>query len=57
MEEPKDFICPITKKLMFDPVIHAGGNIYEKKVLVDWFKDHDTSPTSKNKLEHKFLIP
>ena len=42
---------------MFDPVIHAGGNIYERSVLVDWFKDHDTSPKSKKQLDHKFIIP
>ena len=27
---PAEFICPLTKKVMMDPVVIEGGNTFEK---------------------------
>ena len=39
--------CPITLSVMSDPVICTGdGHTYERDAIVNWLKDHDTSPLS-----------
>ena len=40
-----------------EPVIAADGYTYEKKAIEEWLKDHDTSPTTGEKLESTVLIP
>ncbi len=58
---PEDFTisdecrCSITHLVMVDPVITADGETYERETIEKWLKDHDTSPRSNEKLEHKFL--
>ena len=33
----KDFICPITRKIMLNPVIDSLGASYEKEAIENWF--------------------
>ena len=54
---PKEFICPITCDIMNDPVVAEDGNTYERADIVQWFKDHDTSPLTNVVLESKKVIP
>ncbi len=38
------FLCPITRKLMTDPVIDPDGNSYERSAIENWLKEYSTSP-------------
>ena len=57
IDVPEDYICPITQKLIEDPVFAADGHTYEKIAIQEWFEKHDTSPITNLKLENKNLIP
>ena len=35
-EVPQEFVCPLSRKLMKDPVIASSGQNYEKKMLQKW---------------------
>jgi len=43
--------------LMADPVMASDGFTYEREFMELWMAGHDTSPTTREPLEHKFLIP
>ncbi|KAA8529286.1 hypothetical protein F0562_033915 [Nyssa sinensis] len=34
----KTFFCPLTKKIMDDPVTIASGTTYEREAITEWFK-------------------
>ena len=42
MEEK--FLCPLTKKIMLEPVVDALGNTYDKEAIKEWLKDNDKTP-------------
>ena len=44
LEVPEDFLCPITKNLMRDPVICADGHSYEREAITLWLSTHQASP-------------
>jgi hypothetical protein len=54
---PVDFICPITKCLMSDPVICEDGHTYDRPAISFWLTRHHTSPMTGKELESKKLIP
>ena len=44
---PEPLLCPITLKLMFDPVLASDGHTYERAALQAWLdKGHDSSPVT-----------
>ena len=43
-EIPDDYICPISKNILIDPVLVSTGETYERHFIEKWFKDHDTDP-------------
>ncbi len=47
---PKEFICPITKKIFYQPVKAKDGNVYEKEVIEQCIKNTDKSPISNQRL-------
>ena len=51
------FICPLTKKIMHDPVISIDGLTYERRAITTWFVNHSESPITGQKLSSKVLIP
>ena len=53
---PEDFICPITKKIILDPVVTADGQIYEKSAISNWFIENRTSPLTGLRLKNTKLI-
>ena len=57
MHIPLDFICPISKKIMNEPVMAADGRVYDKSSMEQWLKSNDTSPIFGQPLRHKFLMP
>lgn len=44
IEVPFEFLCPITNKIMKDPVTAADGHNYERKAIRRWFRRKRTSP-------------
>lgn len=50
---PDEFICPLTSRLMYDPVTIVSGHTYERMWIRKWFDEgNDTCPKTNMKLEH-----
>lgn len=50
---PKEFQCPLSARLMRDPVIIASGQTFERVWIQKWFDEgHDTCPQTKTKLDN-----
>ncbi|XP_016651848.1 PREDICTED: U-box domain-containing protein 5-like isoform X1 [Prunus mume] len=55
---PEEFLCGISSRLMYDPVVIASGQTYEKKWIQKWFDEgHDTCPKTHRKLTHLSFTP
>ncbi|CAK7327386.1 unnamed protein product [Dovyalis caffra] len=55
---PEELRCPISLHLMYDPVIIASGQTYERICIEKWFSDgHDCCPKTQQKLSHLCLTP
>ncbi|KAK9707543.1 hypothetical protein RND81_07G204100 [Saponaria officinalis] len=55
---PEELRCPISLQLMFDPVIIASGQTYERACIEKWFNDgHNTCPKTQQQLSHICLTP
>ncbi|CAN0929250.1 U-box domain-containing protein 6 [Linum grandiflorum] len=55
---PEELRCPISLQLMYDPVIIASGQTYERICIEKWFSDgHDTCPKTRQELPHLSLTP
>jgi ankyrin repeat protein len=53
---PEEFICPLTRKLINDPVVTCDGQLYERQAIEEWLKTNDINPVSKLPLKNKELI-
>lgn len=57
-EVPSDYICPISKKLMLEPVIAADGCTYDKQSLADWQAAGNTTyPDSSCAIDANMMLP
>ncbi len=54
---PNELMCPITMKLMMDPVILRDGHTYERKAIERWLKKENRSPKTNQALETKDVLP
>ncbi|VAI85732.1 unnamed protein product [Triticum turgidum subsp. durum] len=55
---PTELCCPISMKLMHDPVIIASGQTCERENIERWFsKGYDTCPRTQVKLENFTITP
>lgn len=55
---PEEFRCPISLKLMSDPVIISSGQTYERVCIEKWFSEgHDMCPKTKQKLSYLGVTP
>ena len=55
---PEIFVEGIfTQEVMEDPVVAADGFMYEKRSILEWFRDKRTSPTTGAVLSSASLIP
>lgn len=55
---PEEFFCPISLRLMYDPVVIASGQTYERMYIEKWFHDgYDTCPKTQRKLENLSMVP
>ena len=46
-------VCPITKALFVDPVVAADTHTYERAAILEWLEQHNTSPLTSLKMEHR----
>ncbi|XP_014783061.1 WD repeat, SAM and U-box domain-containing protein 1 [Octopus bimaculoides] len=57
-EPPDEFLCPITREIMRDPVIASDGYTYERTAIESWIKSGSTrSPMTNIILPSQQLIP
>ncbi|KAL9248176.1 hypothetical protein vseg_021529 [Gypsophila vaccaria] len=57
-EVPLEFICPISKEIMNDPVILSSGQTYDRPFIEKWLNDvHRTCPQTREVLSHAVLTP
>lgn len=55
---PEEFICPISMRLMYDPVVIASGKTFERFCIMKWFNDgNDICPKTNQKLSHLMITP
>ncbi|KAG6773922.1 hypothetical protein POTOM_021266 [Populus tomentosa] len=55
---PEEFKCPISMRVMYDPVVIASGQTFERMWIQKWFDEgNDTCPKTKVKLAHCALTP
>ncbi|KAI3415098.1 RING-type E3 ubiquitin transferase [Psidium guajava] len=55
---PDEFSCPLSRRLMYDPVVIASGVTFERMWIQRWLDEgHDTCPKTKEKLSHQLLAP
>merc|ERR1711964_248488 len=62
VDHPDEFLCPITRELMVDPVTLSDGHNYERSAITEWFAvgentDDIVSPLHGDDLENKTLTP
>ncbi len=56
-EIPEEYICSITHQLMYDPVMAADGETYEREALERYLASNENSPLYGEPLAHKMLTP
>ncbi|GBG69884.1 hypothetical protein CBR_g4711 [Chara braunii] len=57
-EAPNEYLCPITRELMSDPVIVATGQTYERGPIRRWINSgHRTCPVTGQQLANVDLLP
>lgn len=55
---PPEFRCPLSKKLMRDPVIISTGQTYDRPLIQKWLKaGHRICPITQQVLSHTLLTP
>ncbi|CAK9152387.1 unnamed protein product [Ilex paraguariensis] len=55
---PEEFKCPISFRLMYDPVVIASGQTFERFWIKKWFNEgHDTCPKTQRKLANLSVTP
>jgi serine/threonine protein kinase len=53
----ESLICPITLALFTDPVVAQDGHTYEREAIVEWIRQHGTSPMTRQPLSLEHLYP
>ncbi|KAI3954930.1 hypothetical protein MKW92_039293 [Papaver armeniacum] len=55
---PEEFRCPISGRLMYDPVVIASGQTFERMWIEKWFSEgHDLCPKTEQQLPHFSIVP
>ncbi|XP_006656088.1 U-box domain-containing protein 6-like [Oryza brachyantha] len=58
LSTPPELCCPLSMKLMYDPVIIASGETYERENIERWFSEgYDICPRTQIKLENFTITP
>lgn len=53
---PSHFICPISKDIMYYPVVAADGFTYNAEDLMEWLSNNSTSPLSREIVTPPFVL-
>ncbi|XP_030459848.1 U-box domain-containing protein 5-like isoform X1 [Syzygium oleosum] len=55
---PEEFKCPLSLRLMYEPVVIASGQTFERTWIQKWFDEGNTfCPKTKKKLAHQLWTP
>merc|ERR1719347_2182233 len=54
---PASFLCPITQRVMRDPVIAFDGRCYEREAIEEYLKKHTKSPVTGAEAITKMVFP
>ena len=54
---PEEFYCPLSKRVMKDPVIDPEGNTYEREAIERWLRVQASSPITNAYLSLEMLRP
>ncbi|GBG74175.1 hypothetical protein CBR_g17889 [Chara braunii] len=55
---PAEFECPLSRRVMIDPVVIASGKTYERAYISEWLaKGKKVCPRTRNKLPHFMVTP
>jgi len=55
---PNEFLCPITRRIMVDPVTTSGGHTYEWSAISRWFREgKNRDPATGLGLNNNILYP
>ena len=57
VEAPKEFVCPLSKEIMQDPVIIASGLTYERALIKQWLAKNKSCPLTQQALDHTDVFP
>ena len=56
-QPPTEYVCPLTKKLISDPVVSRYGNFFERKAILKWLNDgHNYCPVTGNPLRISNIV-
>lgn len=50
-----ELYCPITLSIFYEPVLASDCQVYEKKVIEEWYNKHKTSPITREILDPQFI--
>jgi hypothetical protein len=57
-DAPEYFCCPISQDIMLDPVLLVEtGHVFERAIIQDWLREHNTCPLTGIELSSKELAP
>ena len=54
---PNEYLCPITKQIMKDPVIAFDGYCYERSAIETYLKLHNKSPITGDEAQYIIVFP
>lgn len=54
---PAEFFCPLTKRVMKDPVVDNEGHSYEREAIERWLRAQSSSPVTNEYLSLDMLQP
>lgn len=58
LEPPEEFKCPISMRVMYDPVVIASGKTFERVWIEKWFNEgHKMCPKTLMRLDDLTVIP
>ncbi|KAH9610656.1 hypothetical protein KSS87_003679 [Heliosperma pusillum] len=58
LDVPVEYRCPISKKLMRDPVVLSTRQTYDRPFIYKWLKDvHQMCPLAREVISHALLTP
>jgi len=56
-QQLESFRCPITREVMFNPVVAPDGHTYERKAIEEWLRRNGTSPVTRQPIKRGALTP